>query len=138
MSFGHPGAVLLSVGVPMGEPHSATRAQPARIRIPPTRLKLEKEQLAPPSTVVGVESDPEAAAAEEGIDPDVLVETGAEIAALETVEGGVEADTELKPEADASTIGEVAAREPEDELATIVVEEPFAVENVVVASPYSG
>ncbi len=88
-----------------------------------------------PSTFVGVEFGPEAAATEEGTDPGVPVETGAEIAASEAVEGRAEADTELEPEAAASTVGEVAARELEDELAIIVVEEPFAVETTSSLAP---
>ena len=85
-----------------------------------------------PSTVVGVEFSPETAAAEEGTDPGVPVETGAEIAALDAVRGSAEAD---EPEAVASTAGEVAAREPEDELAIIVVEEPFVVEKTLPMIP---
>lgn len=88
-----------------------------------------------PSIVVGVESGPETAAAEEVTDPGVPVETGAEIAALEAAGGSAEADTELEPDAVASTAREVAAREPGDELAIIVVEEPFAVETTFSLAP---
>ena len=84
---------------------------------------------------MGVEFGSETAAAEEETDPGVLVETGAEIAALDAVGGSAEADRELEPEAVASTAGEVAAREPEDELAIIVVEEPFAVETTLSVAP---
>lgn len=88
-----------------------------------------------PSTVVGVEFGPEAAAAEEGTDPGVPVEIGAEVAALESAEGSVEVDAELEPEANASTVGEVAAKELEDELAIIVVEELSAVETASLLAP---
>jgi hypothetical protein len=88
-----------------------------------------------PSIVVGVEFGPETAAAEEETDPGVPVEIGAEIAALDAVRGSAEADTELEPEAVASTAREVAAREPEEELAIIVVEEPFAVETTLSLAP---
>jgi hypothetical protein len=87
-----------------------------------------------PSTVVGVEFDLGTVAAE-GREPGVPSDTGIETAALEAVEGRAEADTELEPEAVASTAGEVAAREPEDGPAIIVVEEPFAVDTTLSFAP---
>ena len=88
-----------------------------------------------PSTVVGVEFDPGAAAAEEGSEPGVPFETGEETAALEAVEGRAEADTELETEAVASTAGEVAPREPEAESVITVVEEPFGVGATLPLAP---
>lgn len=88
-----------------------------------------------PSTVVGVGLDPGTVAAEEGREPGVPFVTGVETAASEAVEGRVEADTELEPEAVASTAGEVPAREPEDDPAITVVEEPFAVDTTLSLVP---
>ena len=90
-----------------------------------------------PSTVDGVDSDPKVAAAEVGRELGVPFGTGAETAALEAVEGRAEDNTELEPEAVASTAGEVAAGVPEaeDGPAIIVGEELFAVETTVSLAP---
>lgn len=66
-----------------------------------------------PSTFVAVEFGPGGAAADEGREPGVPFEADAETAALDAVEGRAEVDTELEPEAVASTAGEVAVRVPE-------------------------
>jgi hypothetical protein len=84
-----------------------------------------------PSTFVAVEFGPGGAAADEGREPGVPFEADAETAALDAVEGRAEVDTELEPEAVASTAGEVAVRVPEGEPAIIVVEEMFAVETAL-------
>lgn len=90
-----------------------------------------------PSTVERVDSDPGVAAAEAGKELGVPFGTGAETAASEAVEGRAEANTELEPEAVASTAGEVTERVPEagDGPAIIVVEELFAVETTLSLAP---